>query len=130
MQAQDGALSISIPFEDARKATNGPANVTFLHNKAFSGGAVTSNRNLVLQLSWAQFIENYAAPKEDLGFLSLLQDKLNTTFTDADLQLYLFKYGCGSQAVFGSGGALCYSCSQSVYNNLMHTCGVEIIFCF
>ena len=49
LQATDGQLVISIPFKDA--AEYGPANVTFHNNSAYSGGALTANRNVMFQVA-------------------------------------------------------------------------------
>ena len=67
----------------------------------------------VFQISWSQFVENYAAAENDTAFSRLLQEKLQfSIFSGIDLAQVLLTYGCGSVGVPGSGGAICYSCSQ------------------
>ena len=67
----------------------------------------------MFQVSWSQFVENYAATENDTAFSRLLEEKLGlNVFAGISVALVLLTYGCGSVGVPGSGGAICYSCSQ------------------
>ena len=78
-----------------------------------SGGALTSVRNIQFLLSWTTFEGNSAVDVRDAAFAAVLNSTLSHgQFRTLDYIVAtataLTNFGCGS----GSGGALCYSCSQ------------------
>lgn len=96
LQASDGELWVSAHCSDIKAFD--PANVTFFNNSALSGGAITSHRNRMFQVSWTAFTENTAVADPALG-ASLL-----TSSSSVSAESFSEVYGCS----LGTGGAICY----------------------
>jgi len=72
-----------------------------------------------IQISWTLLQDNVAVMNTDSAFFNVLHGKLGITYDDNALKNMLYAYGCGSLGIPGSGGAICYSCSEICGDSVM-----------